>query len=993
MTYEDLSRRVARAVPRTRRLRRRFALCAAGLGASGLVACEDGPSQTFQPAPPGAATRVNDGTPRPVVDPSIGDYDASFPSHSRQEICSAAQKQQRWAAMLDAPIEPPRRYAGLDMAKNDLWEGLTIEDAEQINCQSTNMQPVDPGSGQSYWGDNQEVQFEYDLGTHIVNGMFLGLGYTGKMAFKGRACPPNTSAALAAKACPHANDAYEIHIGVPGILKNAAGSGWQTFLIHWDDQTQSDLDITELYDAAIATFSPETRQDANCNQSGACLVLSDDGSGNAIFGFRPLAVYFTSYAHTPQPVISTPYQLYNYFVKAEPYSNAPVVLKLDWDGPTAHTMLGPGLSPSVDCTLRLGQTFGDLVDHCVRVANDAKIDEQNYNKLVGGRTHDLEAFSFNVIGVNQNFARLSPDSFDGAGAPIFLKDTDVPDRADVAVDWTFDVRAQGAVQNDLGPGGDLDMHGTGLVFREYARLVQADLARYVGPAHTLGAPECLTADSSAAAPGCTGFEGLMIPGPAPAGTDPVVAKMYAGTSDPYVRSYLKPGDPRALFCNDPATQNDCNATVDGPGGPLWDASLVRVILVLGKGDLFKLPADVRDRRYFFRWYSIALIKYLKAVARHGTRATPEDVAAEPIDLESLFFDNNFQAAFDKAEYVDRSFMDAAHPIPVDFEYGSDTKVANQQYTNWFRRLTRPERAVYASLRTNPARPLGSENNVLLTNLFGSPVLQAMYSSWACALGTAEKSACSGEPAPLAEKNLNGDPLLSMYPGAWGTTVWARGQADPKRGEATIRIVEKYPDLQAAKVEVPQLANPYDRTSKATPIQVLVPWKPKLPGVGFTVPVSGSRDKAIVTAQLDFGGITSTYLVDYDDALDPDTGAPYVDAPTGAAAGAAGKPTGAIRILAIETQDFLGEVFLCRDPKTGDLLHARMYSSAGTILDWLSSHPGATDACDIVVRYSPYNNYPDYITSRANGVKLSISQGTGFGRVVDAMLYDTVVQTQ
>jgi hypothetical protein len=430
-------------------------------------------------------------------------------------------------------------------------------------------------------------------------------------------------------------------------------------------------------------------------------------------------------------------------------------------------------------------------------------------------------------------------------------------------------------------------------------------------------------------------------------------------------------------------KGDCNSTVDGPGGPLWDASLQRVLRIMGKGDIFNLPSDVRDRRYFFRWYAIALIKYLKGVGEHGANLSPQQVADTKIDLESLFFDNNFQNAFDKAEYVERGHMDAAHPVPLDFEYGSDTKVANQRYTNWFRRLSRPELALFQSMQTDRTRPPGAENNVLLTNLFGSPVLKNAYSSYACA--TAHGAGCEMDALPPPDTTLNGTPLASPYPGAWSKTVWSVGQRDPKAGEATVRIVETYPDLQAAKVEIPALDDPYDLKGKSTPIQVLVPWLRKAPGVGFSVPVSGTRDKAITTAQLNFAGVTSTFAVDFDYAIDPDTNRPYVDAQ--------GKPTNAIKIYAIETQDFLGEVFLCQDPKTKDILHARMYTSVGHILDWLTSHPGAQDSCDIVVRYSPYNNYPDFITSRANGVKLNISQGTGFGRVVDATLYDTVVQTQ
>ena len=109
--------------------------------------------------------------------------------------------------------------------------------------------------------------------------------------------------------------------------------------------------------------------------------------------------------------------------------------------------------------------------------------------------------------------------------------------------------------------------------------------------------------------------------------------------------------------------------------------------------------------------------------------------------------------------------------------------------------------------------------------------------------------------------------------------------------------------------------------------------------------------------------------------------------------AKGNPTNAIKIIAIETQDFLGDVFLCRDPATGDILHARMYASVETILDWIAAHPGSQDACDIVVRYSPFNNYPDFITSRANGVKVNVSEGAGFGRVVDATLFDISVLNQ
>ena len=72
--------------------------------------------------------------------------------------------------------------------------------------------------------------------------------------------------------------------------------------------------------------------------------------------------------------------------------------------------------------------------------------------------------------------------------------------------------------------------------------------------------------------------------------------------------------------------------------------------------------------------------------------------------------------------------------------------------------------------------------------------------------------------------------------------------------------------------------------------------------------------------------------------------------------------------------------------TGDILTARMYSSVAKILDWFATHPGTYSACQMVIRYSPYGNYADYITSLTNGIRLNITQGGGFGRVVDATLF-------
>jgi hypothetical protein len=138
---------------------------------------------------------------------------------------------------------------------------------------------------------------------------------------------------------------------------------------------------------------------------------------------------------------------------------------------------------------------------------------------------------------------------------------------------------------------------------------------------------------------------------------------------------------------------------------------------------------------------------------------------------------------------------------------------------------------------------------------------------------------------------------------------------------------------------------------------------------------------VKTAQLDFTGQVITPVLDF---------LPVVQtSPMGAT-------TTQVRILAVETQDFLGDVFLCYDPVTaanrqgtgapGDILAAHMYTSASTILDWIAAHPGSQDACGLIVRYSPFDNYPDYIQSTVNGVRLNIEQGAGYGRVSDVTIF-------
>jgi hypothetical protein len=279
---------------------------------------------------------------------------------------------------------------------------------------------------------------------------------------------------------------------------------------------------------------------------------------------------------------------------------------------------------------------------------------------------------------------------------------------------------------------------------------------------------------------------------------------------------------------------------------------------------------------------------------------------------------------------------------------------------------------------NQADGLGKEDSALLTNVFGSPVLKSGWSdsgghtAYECAttLDPAVVTACvlPASGPQFVPLDQNGQPRLLKYKGAFGSNSTAF-----TLGPTPIKITQTFTNIQQAMISMPVYQNPYDPMSAKLPaLNILIPWAPKQPGIGFPLALTGTLDKFITTAQLDFSGTTITANIDYDAVIDPMTLQPKAD--------------GSLQFLAVETTDFLGEIFVCQDAPTGDLLGVRMYTTVATILDWLGSHPGSYDACGIIIRYSPYGNYADYITSLTNGVRLNITQGGGFGRVVDVTLF-------
>jgi hypothetical protein len=1185
-------------------------------GAVLLVACEDGPNQTYSPA---TGTLFNTGDVDGAYDPVEAGFDGNYSGQTALQICTADIKRARWAQMLDEVMVPPALFGGIDLRgcgateaaqldpKNACeWPGLTIETAEKLptkspdgGLQGGNCQGVAAGfggcaenpndsCGAVVWGDNGELTFWYDSGTHIIDQLDIRLGYTGKMTWQGVTPMDPGCGGKAWASNPPAN--YSLELGYP-ILKNGA-----SFTIPWGTGTPEQTAVAELYDSMAKTFYPNqggqwpgcTPQ--NCQGSGTCLDLTNDGSGTGIFGVRPVATYFQFNSTVGQPAASVPYGIYIDYAKFVPNSTQDMTLALNQQGPFTNSVVASG-APG-PCQQQIGESFADYVQNCIQPypgGPTSPLNATNYNKMIGGHAHNLEEVTFNLVGINQDFS-LSSGKLDNSPLPMGSKlgtygvadDTTIPQPGDLSTEWYFDVRAFGIANNEVdgqtflgGPGA-----GTGLVAREYQRLVEMDLTRLYNEQHSkdpsftplqpsnpgdcefasvpvlVGNALCRDSTGQSLAGGCpqapvpvaghlcTGFEGMVVPGQA----------TYINNGDPKGRSYwldsvgfagsvLKPGDHFLAFSENPTAFQTCagacgiSHTYVYSGydfGPWWDESLAWVVRVMGKGDINNLPPSAADRRFFFKWFGVAMIKYLKAYGdvlagtinppgcnnaadpTNHACLNPNVVAAEPIDLETLFFDNSFGASFDKFEYIDLSTVAGYGPnqtqpnanqpylqVPFDYEYGTDVKIANQRYANWYKRLDREEIALYQALSPVKSDPPASHANygVNLTNMFGSPVLVQAFKNYECAAAVwangqwnpdpegqfpQAASHCSttypgGPPNWLLDlqndpsggtglMDLNGQQaaleasvgspanvqgayhaavlagnstqpgqahsLLWQYPAVWGgQTILSQGHSaiqvcppgatncgDPKQKTSLTSVA-----LAAAQTVVPSFKLPWAACSQSTPgtkngsgcdptdptyldqnIFSFVPWTPSQPGVGFSIPVNGSSNLMVQSAQLDFTGNLETYTVDYQPWKDPTHQSCAYSANScnkgfTCVNNACVAQDNTIEIMAIEAHDFLGEVFPCEDPTTGDVLHVRMYTSVNDILQWLTDHPGdpfnasagtpsAQTSCGIIVGYSIFDNYPDAVTSLAYGVTVFTNQGAGFGRVVDATVFNPAYET-
>ncbi len=656
------------------------------------VACEDGPSQTYATAPPNAGNLWNNGNTPALVTGVDASLNASFSGSSKTEICGGAELQQQWAAMVAQPLFPPYLIAGVNLAgwnvtngvRTTTWETVTIEQVENgisgalypvtaanypagypasslppmptpptrlcqgaVLGQGGNSGDIVGGTLLTSFGQNNEFLFEWAVNTHKDYFVEFNPGYTGTMEWTFQQ-PPSTGLDPSNPCILYGGCDGKLHTYVWALGRPITDNG-KDFIINWAGgpaEVNQDADI--LYRGMTQTFAPDLYDNLtpgiSCTASGRCSAWTAaqiDGVHPEL-AFRTVSMYFyLNPSALPQPSGSTPWEGYIFNVKYAPYS--PAISLLDMStakGPYAYMTPIGDMGKSCN-NLDLGDSFGNLQSNCIEVFKDPTTNATGLAKVLGNLTHDDQNFSFSIVGVNQNYRPPeldighTPGAAPGPRAFDVIHDGEQPAPTATAVDFTLDVRAFGAIQNDKYPTATTgvwhrDDHGAGAMYREYGRMVQEDLAARYATLHgttpralhdpaclfppgdawgppvppttgdggvdggvdggiDAGAPDTGTTDAAKtdagyfsgpqqwhAAPGCTGFEGWI---------DEAYPNVWAYTTGSHVAGM--PVDP-----SDPTKIDNADSNFDVG---YWDGSISNAGLRPGTPySMFCMDPDVED---------------------------------------------------------------------------------------------------------------------------------------------------------------------------------------------------------------------------------------------------------------------------------------------------------------------------------------------------------------------------------------------------------------
>jgi hypothetical protein len=983
---------------------RRYVLFVVALAPLIGVGCEDGPNQTYSPAPPGAGAVWN-GPPATggikadggaYVPGATQGYDGSVGGTNANERCTGPQEKDIWKKYFNAPILPPGLGAGLDMAggvnsdgiagytgdptkfaydaTKETWTGVTVEQAEALLCQGTADSIYYGVTNTIGWGEQLEVSALYNTNSRIITDLIFTTGYNGTVT--ATSTDKSTTYTFALNQLP---------------IQMTTATGTQSLLFDWNNTTDLQAKVNALWDALRNTFAQNVAPEPDCIATGHCKVYNFGGSGGA-FWFVP--INFTFYVNQTigsSAVQSTPILIDLGLLKLLPFSLGGSLLKMDAKGE------GPVLAvPNVggtgkNCKYVLGMNFGDFDANCVEPfpANDpANNNLINTRKLFGAMAHGDEAYAFDIAGVDPQFAAT-------LATTAVVADGAKPAANDVAYSYRLDEELLGPIANDY-TGNDItqkqDWHGSGMVELEWANLVQQYMKANYGVTSDLGDPACI---ANAASPGvagkvCSGIEGIVTAAPPSLAPASMAVNALGAAADKVdaksIGIGLKPGTWYSTFCTDgggldsttgkPVGYKKCSGSTSG--SYFFDNMQGMVAAVYSAAGQ-PVPSTLANRRFYFQQWMFALIKYLQTA--DNPSATLAQIDANPIDPNELFFDSN-GGGFETAEYVFRGTVNSSMQAPTALDVTTALTTSIMNDIEFVRYNFRGEKALYSALQTKSTDQPGAEP-LYLSNIVGSPVLASTYSTYACATNLDPKKASCANSSGVVNippTDASGKSIFTGYSPAFGASILnIPALGSPNVPSPMTVSSSDFTLIQSAMVTLPILSDPYNpQSAKMTDptVSALLPFVPKGANVGFPVTIDGSRDKFYNTNVVDFTGSTIDAFVDYE----------YVNS-----ADSQGNITTNLVVRAVESSTYLGYVFACAEPNptTGnmDVLAIRMYTNGQDILDWISAHPTATADCNVQIKYSPYGNYADFISFLSNGVRLGLNPGFGGSVVSDATLFD------
>lgn len=1019
--------------------------------------CEDGPDQTYSPAPANAGNIWN-GSPGQgglgdggaVVGTATENYDASFGGQNLNNICNAGQEKAIWTSLFAQNIAPPGIAGGIDItgggyfmgpeghctaggcvgadgftsnssftydATKVTWTGMTVEQAEAILCQST---PT-PGlvfqgfTNSAGWGENLEFEVLYNLNSRQITDLILEPGYAGTL----------TAKATTTNGGNKVGDIWAMPFQNTPLTLNGA-----PVTLSWNKSDPAFIaSINGWYNALLDQFAPNFPRDADCtnNAAGHCVLYIFPGQAGVNFPALNMNFYFPG-PPDPTSITSTVSLLDLGLLKLMPFATAAELLKLDPTGPIASV---PNISNSgTNCTYTLGETFKDFNAACVQSypSSDPTQTSDNTiaeNKLFGGMTHSDEAYSFDLAGLDPQFvaASLAPTNV--------VLDGQQPAATDVAYDFEIDTQDLGTVANDY-PGNNPfdangkqtitpDFHGMGLVTLEWAQLIQEYLGQY-GVNTQIGDPDCLAAfgvyvsstaagnpafgtvagvTASGAPKVCSGLEGIVTSAPpADAATAPynfpgnalgAAIQQSATISAIKPTLSMKPGSWTSAFCADaggldangmPVGYTQCN----GGGYFSTPRAIVDAAIIAQSGfNGAAVPPELTNSRFFFQEWVLALTKYFQVVTPAG--ASPVDASIATIDKIAIdpnnFFLDSAGAGFDSAQYVYRNSVNgppvqAPTVLSLSAELNFDS-ISDYAFDRW---NFRGETLLYSVLQADPTTALPKAGDqpgaepLLLSNVVGSSVLTSLFGTGSAAYqGAVAAYTADATPANCSATNPCIDTDLTDYaPSFQQSALNIAGPSAAPSISPLVATTTGYGLIESAVISLPAWSKPYDPTS-ASPsdknVQELLNFIPAGASVGFPVTIDGSREKFYNTNQTTITGVSFNGELNWE----------YV-------------PAGSTNVVirAFQSQNYLGQIFMCAEPSPTvayqyDILAISMYEPAGTILNWLAAHPKAETDCQIIIQYSIYGNYADYIESNQYGIRLALNASYGGAVVTGATVFD------